>query len=164
MRRQIILSGTENEKKTKRFSEVGTAEKIDYTMEISKIDGTKVLRPSGITETYAMIQTAKDETDINLIMQRRTRGDLHNFRDQTKAIYGDFSGIPDSMIEIANLKLKAEKAWTKLPLEVRKEYDQDFDKYFAEMGSEKWMSLHGFEKAVEKETIKEETAVDEQRK
>ena len=146
-------------KPNKKFTEHGTIEKANYIIEIDKNTGHKIIKESGITNTYEKIQARADEVDINKIIERATRGDYSGFKDQASAIYGDFTGIPDNMIEMANLKLKSDKAWENLPLEIRREYDHDKDKYFRDIGSEKWMKLHGFGK---KEEERKEIKTDEQ--
>ena len=41
-----------------------------------------------------------------------------------------------------------------MPIEIRRSYDHDIEKYMMDIGSEKWMNLHGLVK--KEETPKEE--------
>lgn len=128
---------------------IGTREKQEYTIRLDKETGHKLIVPAGKTNTYEKIQRSKEASDINMILKKAQYGDMSGFKDATKAVYGDMTSIPNNMIEIANLKLKSDQAWDKLPLEIRREYDHDKDKYFADFGSEHWMSIHGIEKKTE---------------
>lgn len=127
-------------------SNSGTYEKQNYTIQLDKETGHKMIKAAGFTNTYEKIQAGRDASDINMILKRAQYGDVSGFKDATKAVYGDMTMIPDNMIDIANLKLKSDQAWDKLPLEVRREYDHDKDKYFADFGSDHWMKIHGIEK------------------
>lgn len=137
-------------------SNVGTTEKQEYTIQMDKETGHKMIKPNGMTNTYEKIQRGREASDINLILKKAQYGDVSGFKDATKAVYGDMTSIPDNMIDIANLKLKSDQAWDKLPLEIRREYDHDKDKYFADFGSEHWMSIHGIEKKTENIIIEKE--------
>lgn len=136
-------------------SEKGTREKMTYRIEIDKETGHKEIVFNGMTDTYEKIQAGRDAADINNIIARAQRGDMSGIKDMTKAIYGDMQ-IPDNMIDIANLKLKIDQTWERLPLEIRKEYNHDPDLYFADYGSDHWKEIHGFTKKIEDIVIEKE--------
>lgn len=136
-------------------TEHGTREKMNYRIEIDKETGHKEIVFNGMTDTYMKIQAGRDRADINNIIARAQRGDMSGLKDQTKAIYGNMQ-IPDNMIDIANLKLKIDQAWEKLPIEVRREYNHDPDLYFADYGTEHWKEIHGITKKIEDIVIEKE--------
>lgn len=127
----------------------GTFVKQNYIIKIDKETGHKKIEPNGSTNTWLMTQRSKDRADINSIIERYTRGDLTGWKDPQNGLFADFTGIPDNMIDIANMRLKAQKQWNSLPLDIRREYNHDVDAYFADIGSEKWLKLHGLYKEPE---------------
>lgn len=137
----------------------GESEKIEYLMQIDKT-GHKYLVENGRTNTYEKIQAEAEGRDINSMIEKATRGDT-SVIDFNK-VYGDATEIPKDMLQFQNLRLRVEDTWNKLPLEIRKAYDNDIDIYMADFGSEKWLKLHGYETekeaapiAAEKETADE---------
>lgn len=139
------------ETKPRKYSNAGTTEKTIYTVEYD-IDGTKKLKEAGVENTYEKIQAAAAGTDINNLIERAKRGDPSVTR--ANKIYGDFTEMPQDMRDFMNIKLKAEQAWETLPIEIRRSYDHDIEKYMMDIGSERWMDLHGLTK--KEEPIKEE--------
>lgn len=125
-------------------------------MKVDK-EGRKYLDENGYTNIYEKIQADRESADINNIIARVVRGDtsMMNFND----IYGDFVNTPTNLIEAQNITLRAERMWSSLPAEIRKEYDFDMNKYVADFGTEHFLKMHGIEpqKAeIPTEPIKEE--------
>lgn len=127
-------------------TESGSFIKKNYIIRIDRETGHKIIEENGSINTWLQVQASKDRADINSIIERYTRGDLSGWKDPEKGLFADFTGIPDNMIEIANMRLKAQKQWNALPLEIRREYNHDVDTYFADIGSEKWLKIHGLMK------------------
>lgn len=137
--------------------ESGSFEKKNYLMQIDK-NGHKYLVENGYTNTYDKIQAEAEGRDINSMIAKALRGD-QSVLDYNK-IYGDRTQIPTDMLSFMNLKLKAEDTWNKLPLEIRKEYNNSIEEYLRDYGSEKWLKLHGIEIKEEPNTIVKETTTD----
>ena len=145
------------EEHPKTYQNAGSREKQNYIMSVNK-DGHKILKEAGITNIYEKIQADKESADINNIIRRVTRGDTSVIN--AAGIYGDFTGRSTSLIDAMNIQLRAEKAWASLPAEIRKEYDNDVQKYLADFGTEHFWKLHGIEPNKEVEPIKEEVKTD----
>lgn len=143
-------------KKPTTPSEPGSRTKQEYIVDIDPKTRDKVLKPAGVTNIWEMIQAEKEQADINNIIAKASRGDFSGLKDKAEAIYGDFSK-PRDLAQFMNIKLRAEKMWEQLPLEVRKAYDHDPEKYLMDYGSEKWLNLHGIELKKEETEVKEET-------
>lgn len=70
-------------------------------------------------------QSAKDECDINLIIERAKRGaDIAHVTDRTPQ-YGDFTEIPTDLRECLIAVKKADEAFMSLDAQVRRRFDND---------------------------------------
>lgn len=141
------------EEHEKVYQNPGSREKLNYIMTVNK-DGEKILKENGYTNIYEKIQADRDSADINNIIARVIRGDtsMLNFNDT----YGDFINTPTNLIDAMNIQLRANAMWNSLPAEIRKEYDNDVNKYMADFGTEHFMKVHGVETEKPVEPIKEE--------
>lgn len=131
----------------------GSEEEIIWAMKITE-SGDQEFYVKGKTNVYEKIQMFADECDLEQILVRCTQtGDI-SLMNQRQPFFMDLEDIPDNIFE-AHRKIKeAEQVFMNLPLEVRQSYENNFDKFLADFGSEKWMKAVGYtkeEKAAEKE-------------
>ena len=130
-----------------------------------KIDdyGNEVFYVKGTTNVYEKIQAFKSETDMETILRKVSdTGDITLLNRKEKA-FMELEDMPDNIFEMHQKIRSAEDTFNNLPVETRKEFDFNFNKFLAEVGTEDWMKAMGYMKEEPKteETIKEEKAEDE---
>lgn len=118
-------------------TESGTRYLNTYQEEIDKETGKKHLVKSGETNIYAMIQADLEASKIENILQRVAMGDV-NALNQRETLYVDSTNMPKTLMEAQNIVLKAKQEFEKMPLEVRKEFDNSAEKYISEMGTKEF--------------------------
>lgn len=106
-------------------------------------DGTIELKVIDRVDIKKEINSHRDETDMSFILSRLMAGD-DSVLNPNPPMYGDFSKFPKSYVEMLNMVLDGERYFDSLPLEIRKQFDNDRAKWFASIGSESWMSAMGF--------------------
>lgn len=121
-----------------------------------KIDekGNETFYIAGKTNVYEKIQAHLEETKLENILAKCIDTEDTTLLNQREGFYADLSEMPNTWIEAQNKIKNAENIFNELPLEIRKKYDNNFNKYLAEIGSESWLKNMG----LLKEETKEETA------
>lgn len=74
-------------------------------------------------------QAFKDQTDINKIIERAQKTGTVNHLTKYEPMYGDFSDVDDLLTAHARLE-RGKQIFNELPSEVRREFDQDWSKFF----------------------------------
>ena len=123
----------------KIFSEAGSDELITYDSKINP-DGTVSLVQSGKESISLYINSFKDQTDMSYIIKRIQLGDL-SVLNKARGVFGDFSDMPKTYAETLQLKIDAERAFDNLPAEVKKQFNNSFNQWFMNAGSEDWLKL-----------------------
>ncbi len=108
-----------------------------YTPHLEK-DGTLTLVQDGEHNLYEEIQSHKDSTDLQLIINRYMNGDP-TVLSRVQGAYGDFSEMPLSLHAAYDLVRKAELDFKKLPAEIQASFDNDPTKFIMSLGSDEWM-------------------------
>uniref|UniRef100_A0AAU8B601 Internal scaffolding protein n=1 Tax=Dulem virus 194 TaxID=3145671 RepID=A0AAU8B601_9VIRU len=90
-------------------------------------------------------------TDINYMLHRLSLGD-NSVLTSRQAMYGDFSGLPSDPIEALNLVHQSERAFNRLSLEDRAKYNNDWQRWFADILSG---DISRDVSSVEKEVVKD---------
>lgn len=127
--------------------------KIEEVLQL-KIDenGNEEFYISGHTNVYEKIQAHLEETKLeNIIARCIDTGDT-TLLYQKEGFYADITEMPKNWIEAQNKIKNAEEIFNSLPLEVRKKYDNNFNKYLSDVGSEDWLKNMGYTKEETKET------------
>lgn len=106
-------------------------------------DGTLELRPSGEEDLYQFIQSHKDSTDINLLIQRFTAGD-ESALSRAQGFYADVSGMPKTFQEVLNAVLGGERAFDSLPAEVKQRFNNNFAEWLTAMDLPDFAERMGF--------------------
>lgn len=110
---------------------------INYSSVVNP-DGTISLVPSGKDDIQEMYDAQRDLCDMAYMINRLSLGDtsvLHS----GQPIYGDFTKVPTSQVEVLQMMIDAKKAFYDLPSEVRNKFDGDFNQWFVQSGSSDWL-------------------------
>ena len=101
-------------------------------------NGRLVLTKTGITNIYEQIQVDAESVKIENILHAVAMGDLSALQ-QREASYVDATTMPKSLREAQEIIIKAKDEFYKMPLEVRKEFDNSPEQYVSEMGTPEFL-------------------------
>lgn len=121
-------------------SQPGDEFHIEYSSRLMP-NGTIQLTPCGKTDISASINSYKDQTDIAFVLERLEAGDTSML--SPTMLYGDFTNVPKTYADAVNMLLDVKHDFEQLPLEVRKEFDNDVMKYMESAGSDSWLKKVG---------------------
>ncbi len=107
-----------------------------------KPDGSLGLKEYDRIDIKKEINSHLDETDMSYILSRLMAGD-DSVLNPRPPLYGDFTQFPTSYAEMLNMVISGEQYFDSLPLDVRKQFDNDRGKWFATIGSDDWLSAMG---------------------
>lgn len=111
----------------------------EYTSYVQP-DGLIELVESGKTCIQDEINSHLSECDYHDILDRLRLGDY----SQTKkpaVDYGDFTSLPETFQELAELSGKMQTAFSAVPPDVKERYNFSLKEWLAAAGSVEWMSL-----------------------
>lgn len=117
-------------------SESGSAFINLYQEEMRK--DAKHLVKCGETNVYEMIQKDAEECNIERILQRAAMGDLSALQ-QRDATYVDATTLPKNLMEAQNLQIRLQDEFYKMPIEVRREFNNSPEQYVNEMGTPEFL-------------------------
>lgn len=140
-------------------SNPGEVFKLEYSPFV-KDDGTILLEVSGKIDVKQMINSFKDSTDMSYILKQLAIGNT-DVLAQRQGVYADFSEFPKTYAEVLQLRIDAENNFYKLPLEVRQKFNNDFNVYFANAGTEDWFAKMGLSSDPEQGSAPEEKESEE---
>lgn len=101
-------------------------------------DGTKELVADGYKDIYEEIQSHADSVDIHKIVERCTMtGDMSELY-KTEGFYGDLAMFPTTRAEALQMLAEAQNIWDKLPVDVKKKFDNNVDNFFSTAFSDEW--------------------------
>lgn len=106
---------------------------INTYQEIIK-NGRKTLEKTGEHCVYDEIQLDAESVKIENILHAVAMGDL-NALHQRDASYIDATTMPKNLMEAQNLTIRLKDEFYKMPLEVRRLFDNSPDAYVEEMGT-----------------------------
>ena len=110
-----------------------------------RADGTIELKVTDRVDIKKEINSHREETDMAFILSRLMAGD-DSVLNPNPPMYGDFTQFPKSYVEMLNMVLDGERYFDSLPLETRKQFDNDRAQWFASIGTDSWLSAMGFVK------------------
>ncbi len=131
---------TQYKKPPRQPSAGGSRMQPQYKMTVNKETGAHELKQKGEIDLYAQIQSFKDSTDINFILERYARGDVSAL-SKIQGVYGDFTAMPTTLAELSQRVLDAENLFYQLPLDVREQFDHNPSVFYASMDSEKFQAI-----------------------
>lgn len=110
-----------------------------YQEEITKKGKLRLVR-TGQTNVYESIQADLESTKIENILHQLAMGDLNALK-QREATYCDVTTMPKSLMEAQNLVIRMKDEFYKMPVEVRKEFDNSAEKYVNLMGTNEFNEI-----------------------
>lgn len=111
-----------------------------YKMKFDESDGHRYLIPDGKRNMYDEIQSYADSVDLNVIFTKFRNGDT-SVLQKLDGLYGDFSTIPTSLVDLKNRVMDAENVFNQLPLDLREKFDFDASKFYSMFGSEEYNDI-----------------------
>lgn len=112
----------------------GTAE-CDVFEERVNERGIKYLVVTGKKNLKEFIEASKEETKIDNIIKRFQRtGDI-NVLNVNQGFYADISNLPSNLLDAHNHLIKLSNTFDKLPSDIKKKFDNSFDKFIHEVSS-----------------------------
>lgn len=133
---------------------LGSRTKKIYSPKVND-DGSIDLYETGKEDWYGYIQSFKDSVDIHVILSKCANGDMSAL-SAVQGFYGDVKQFPKTKPEMLQLMIDAQRNFEKLPLDVRKEFDYDVNKFIATMDTPEWFEKMKFKLKEEKPIVDQE--------
>ncbi len=120
------------DKPPRRCSCAGNQMEPHYVERYDKT-GHPYLVKDGETDTYAIIQSHKEECDINLMLQKYAAGDNSMIRQNGR--YIDTSNLPTTIHEYFNLMTAQRDKFNALPAAIKQKFDNSFEVWASTSGT-----------------------------
>lgn len=95
------------------------------------------LKESGKEDIQEYINSFKDTCDMAYILAELQKGNTAVL-NQRNAMYGDFTDVPANLAEALQIMIDGEAAFNQLPVEVKKQFDNNFRNWLFTSGSSEW--------------------------
>lgn len=118
--------------------------------------GHPYLVKDGETDTYAIIQSHKEECDINLMLQRYAAGDTSMMRQDAR--YIDTSNLPTTIHEYFNMMTAQREKFDALPVAIKQKFENSFEVWASTSGTGEWLEKMGIQEPApepKKEEVKD---------
>ena len=143
---------------TAKTTEAGKTVRRTYLWERNE-KGEKVLKLDQTIDQQAEIDSYLEETKLENIIRRASIDP-----DLAARLVPDIGGglqdtteIPENLMELQNIMLRAEQIWDEIPKEIKLKFDNDVDKFVASFGTVDWAKNLGiYQEEESKEPGKEE--------
>lgn len=158
--RIMVINTRYNRPKTKPQNP-GSKFKNKYHMELDK-HGHKYLVQDEPENTYAIIQSHKEECNIEALVERAQHGDPDAVK-RIQAQYTDMTKYPKNLAEAQNEIIKLHQEFDKLPTEIKQKFDNSYNVYIAQFSKEhdEWERKLGIPEIREKARKAHEAALNE---
>lgn len=110
-----------------------------FTSKMMK-DGQIKLIKTGEQNTDEAINSFRESTDLHTILARFLNGDLEAL-NKFQPVYADLTNMPHSLPEALQVINNYRDAYNALPINVRRQFDNDYNKWLASAGSEEWQQI-----------------------
>lgn len=124
---------TQYDKRDRYYSDPGSPIKVQKKLNYKK-NGEMCLIDNGKINLYNEIQSHADSVDIHVVLQRFANGDTSMLR---QGVFGDFTNMPTTFAGVLQTIEDAKTTFAGLPVEIRKNFDFDFNKFIATMDNPK---------------------------
>lgn len=122
-------------------------------------DGSIELVEVGKRNIQEYIDSFREDAEIDNIIARFNNGDLSAL-SRSQGFYDDITKVPTNYAEILNMVYEGQKAFEILPVEIKKQFDNDFNKWFTSVGTDIWHEKMSVLIEKEKENVVEEKVGD----
>lgn len=142
---------------TAKPTEAGETVRRTYLWEINK-QGEKVLTLDQVIDQQAEIDSYLEETKLENIIRRASIDPNLAARLMPDMGGGlqDATEMPENLMELQNIMLRAEQIWDEIPKEIKLKFDNDVDKFVASFGTVDWAKNLGIYQEKEPEDPKKE--------
>lgn len=109
---------------------------------VAKVDpyGNVDLEKVGEESIYDLIQSYRDSTDLNKLLQRYRNGEV-DVLQRVQGVFGDFSKLPKTYAELLQLQIDAKNLFDSLPIDLQQKFT--FDEFLGKAGSKDWFEKLG---------------------
>ena len=146
---------------TAKPTEAGETVRRTYLWELNE-KGEKVLTLDQVIDQQAEIDSYLEETKLENIIRRASIDP-----DIAARLVPDMGGglqdateMPENLMELQNIMLRAEQIWDEIPKEIKLKFDNDVDKFVASFGTIDWAKNLGIYQEEEPEKPKKEEATE----
>lgn len=146
---------------TTKPTEAGETVRRTYLWEHNE-KGEKVLRLDQTIDQQAEIDSYLEETKLESIIRRASIDP-----DLAARLVPDMGGglqdtteMPENLMELQNIMLRAEQIWDEIPKEIKLKFDNDVDKFVASFGTIDWAKNLGIYQEEQPEKPKKEEAAE----
>lgn len=129
-----------------------------YSPRLEK-SGAVVIVQTSERDLQSEIQSHADSVNIENIMQRYAMGDL-SVLSRTQGFYGDFMSVPKTYAEVLQTLIDGRNFFDALPVEIRNEFGNDFNRFYSDIGSADWFKTLGKFAPQTKDPAPEQSAAD----
>ena len=112
-------------------------------------DGRRKLIKDRAVDVYALIQSHKEECEIENIIRRAVEGD-YNALNAVNGTFADITNCPSSIAEAQQYIINAKEEFEKLPKDIKAKFEYNPEIYIAEMATntESWLEKTGYSEAL----------------
>lgn len=146
---------------TAKPTEAGETVRRTYLWEYNE-KGEKILTLDQIIDQQAEIDSYLEETKLENIIRRASIDP-----DIAARLVPDMGGgiqdtteMPENLMELQNIMLRAEQVWDEIPKEIKLKFDNDVDKFVASFGTVDWAKNLGIYQEKQPEETKQEEATE----
>ena len=106
-----------------------------------RFDGKKLtLIETGEMDIQDEINSHAMECDMSYILSRLGMGDT-SVLNSNSPIFADFHDLPSNFREVLDVALNTENIFNRLPVKVRKQFDNDYREFIYKAGTEEWNKI-----------------------
>lgn len=139
------------EKPPRRPANPGSGVEPHYVQRYDET-GHPYLVKDGETDVYAIIQSHKDECDINVLLQKYTGGDMTVLHKG--GTYADIADLPENMHEMVNFINAQRERFDSLPAAIKQKFENSFEVWAMAAGTNDWAEKMGLNEVAKKEEVK----------
>ena len=126
------------------FSDPGERYKQNFTA-TQLGDGVIRLVESDVTDLQEFINSFRESCSIEYILARVAAGDT-SLLSRAQGAYIDTTALPKTFREMLDVVIDGKMKFEGLPKEIKESFDNDFESWFSDAGTDDWMTKMGFSK------------------
>ena len=129
---------------TRFYAPAGRKTEMRHRASITK-DGVRELIKDKEVAIYDLIQSHREECEIENIIRRAVEGD-YNALNAINGVFEDITNCPASIAEAQQYIIDAKAEFEKLPKDIKAKFEYNAEMYIAELGNDpkSWLEKTGF--------------------